>query len=766
MSSPAAFLSSPAAGASPRKPLLLSSSPDLPSFNEIASQSAARTSRFFKSPSQKSPKTAYTEHQQVSPSRQRIAHQSPPKFKKPSTAQSSAFDLAIEHNDAATEANALLSARSEAAVPPVSEHAIRKTTKTKAKSKRPPTDKPADLEPLNLEMAPARRVDWTPPQQGSQVIIDLEPSHSQDGEPIQNFGQLLDTFRRKDSTTERAANPEEDEGIRKRKLAECASLPMSVAAGKEKSPVKKAAKKKKKPLTITELAVAAYREPDPTATAAPTIPDMLPEITVSAADSKQGTLPTKQAKPRKRATKAPKKKKVVPPKQVLLSPSTARAQLSRQDLIFGTSSQLAGEHSPTFLRDLAAAMRESNSIDVGNATPINSDAIEPPTERRSLWDAAARDEEGDLFDVEIIDMVNAPSLPPSSTNAEDPFGYGAATSTAKADDSFVNLSDILEAPSPAPSEHDTNAKIPTKELVDTATATTAATLEAAAAVAITKSKPDYSLYTDTQLSVAIASYGFKEVKRRSAQIALLDKCWQSKAGAVPNSRLFSCSSSTQQPSTPQRSAPLPPSQASDVSLEFPEPPPSAQPIESPKRGRGRPRKNALGLATPIPTPSATGSKPKALSTQPQRSQTVIEIADSESETEQLPPASRSSTPDDDDVLSVSDDADMSIGPDGRTSVPVSASQADQELAVFDYITNAIKSLPRSKSEDNPSWHEKILMYDPIIIEELAAWLNTGPLTKLGYDDEVSGSDVKRWCESKSICCVWKVNLRGNERKRL
>jgi hypothetical protein len=59
----------------------------------------------------------------------------------------------------------------------------------------------------------------------------------------------------------------------------------------------------------------------------------------------------------------------------------------------------------------------------------------------------------------------------------------------------------------------------------------------------------------------------------------------------------------------------------------------------------------------------------------------------------------------------------------------------------------------------------MLMYDPVVLEDLTSWLNAGQLDRVGYDDEVSAGDVKKWCESKSICCLWKVNLQGKERKR-
>jgi hypothetical protein len=84
---------------------------------------------------------------------------------------------------------------------------------------------------------------------------------------------------------------------------------------------------------------------------------------------------------------------------------------------------------------------------------------------------------------------------------------------------------------------------------------------------------------------------------------------------------------------------------------------------------------------------------------------------------------------------------------------------------FVYITKAVTSAPPSKDPKHPSWHEKMLLYDPIILEDLAAWLNTGQLSKAGYDGEVSPQDVKKWCESKSICCLWRERAGGKQRKR-
>ena len=126
---------------------------------------------------------------------------------------------------------------------------------------------------------------------------------------------------------------------------------------------------------------------------------------------------------------------------------------------------------------------------------------------------------------------------------------------------------------------------------------------------------------------------------------------------------------------------------------------------------------------------------------------MIEIADSES----------------DDAFSSLSRMGFSAAEDGVTS-PLSASPSRRE-EIFGYITKAVTSAPRTQDPENPSWHEKMLMYDPIILEDLTAWLNSGQLDRVGCDQEVSPEDVKRWCESKSVCCLWRVNLHGKERKR-
>lgn len=106
--------------------------------------------------------------------------------------------------------------------------------------------------------------------------------------------------------------------------------------------------------------------------------------------------------------------------------------------------------------------------------------------------------------------------------------------------------------------------------------------------------------------------------------------------------------------------------------------------------------------------------------------------------------------------------------------------------IFPKITAAVKDAPRGNDPSKPTWYQKILMYDPITLEELTAWLNEQGLRvqvrkqkakpkKRGRKKRVADGNVlgeavvdeweiqqehlqpwmvQKWCEERSICCVW------------
>ena len=72
------------------------------------------------------------------------------------------------------------------------------------------------------------------------------------------------------------------------------------------------------------------------------------------------------------------------------------------------------------------------------------------------------------------------------------------------------------------------------------------------------------------------------------------------------------------------------------------------------------------------------------------------------------------------------------------------------------ITAAVCAQTRTPGHNGRlSWHEKILMYDPLILEDFTAWLNTEGLGLVHEDREVGAGFVRTWCESKGICCCYR-----------
>lgn len=127
--------------------------------------------------------------------------------------------------------------------------------------------------------------------------------------------------------------------------------------------------------------------------------------------------------------------------------------------------------------------------------------------------------------------------------------------------------------------------------------------------------------------------------------------------------------------------------------------------------------------------------------------------------------------------------------------------------VFPRITAVVRAQPRSTNSKFPSWHEKMLLYDPIVLEDFTAWLNRqgvrvlrpakpkktrgkgrvgevgrpGDGRRLGDEDEarMERDDaeveaervhvplevwmVQKWCESMSVCCLRREGDRGGPR---
>ncbi|RAL60418.1 hypothetical protein DID88_000193 [Monilinia fructigena] len=177
---------------------------------------------------------------------------------------------------------------------------------------------------------------------------------------------------------------------------------------------------KKKARTLTDLATSAFakeKNNDSNLDASAPLLQYFPQASSGGSTNEGFKIPPK---PRSKSPVKglPKSKKGSADEPILLSPESALKQVGNQDFVFGTSSQLAREDSPSLLRDLHDAMQASNQLDdyddpfVSPPTKIADRAKDVIAAKRNLWSVAARDDHGDLMDIETIDLTHTPVAKP------------------------------------------------------------------------------------------------------------------------------------------------------------------------------------------------------------------------------------------------------------------------------------------------------------------------------------------------------------------
>ncbi|KAL8907792.1 MAG: hypothetical protein Q9207_001195 [Kuettlingeria erythrocarpa] len=482
--------------------------------------------------------------------------------------------------------------------------------------------------------------------------------------------------------------------------------------------------------------------------------------------------------PTRKATKPTKIKSQVAkkPKQpaIILSPESTMNIMKEQDLLFGTSSQLVRDESPTHLREIQQAIKESEisqdspSMSCGNDSQISlqSDVSKLsnsklPTATRGLWSAAARDEAGSLLNVDVVDLVETPPQPsrclPSQmeklrdTEALDAF---VESPVAKVDgvkipviDKAKHILPVDENRMPrsvaeAALRERPRSKSPIKKRgrrKDSKASTSEISLP---------DMPHYSGFADADLKKEVVAYGFKPMKRREEMIPLLQKCWESKNRIALQSLPPNVSMTT----VPAKDLPK------EVSK-----PSSPTKCSTPTKKKGRSAKgtgaatgNGPMIESVMPPKKPRGRPKKSTITRDSASSLQIEAAaEPSSNADHIPtvplPHRR--------IM-----AEASGPPILTTSSPARAATHDTE-ALFATITKAIKSYPPTHDARSLTWYERMLIYDPIVLEDLADWLNREGLGLVGYEDRITPRLAKQWCDSQSICCVWRESLKGGTRVR-
>ncbi|KAI9852150.1 MAG: 5'-flap endonuclease, partial [Pleopsidium flavum] len=268
--------------------------------------------------------------------------------------------------------------------------AIKRKTTPMIKACTVPDSDPNDFgvltaeQDLGLDEAIRRRKSWTPPKDTSRMA---EVSNKDTGsttesmgaaqesafeQPAKSFGNLCSSFgydqpAQSDFAPQALRNLDGVAMTKRRRIEPENLLPGPPAA----VPAKRSKSLKKKPQTITEKATAKYAPEDPTP-AAPLLQYFAFQEPDTSGDSQginkesvtQVRAPAKPARRRssvKSTTAKRKSKKGTVALPILLSPESALKNAKDQDILFGTSSQLMGDESPTFLRDLQQAMKVSEA---------------------------------------------------------------------------------------------------------------------------------------------------------------------------------------------------------------------------------------------------------------------------------------------------------------------------------------------------------------------------------------------------------------------
>lgn len=659
-------------------------------------------------------------------------------------------------------------------------------------------------EALHLDEAMTRRRDWTPPRETFPQPVDefddgFILNENREFSVKGGFGILADYNYSASSSDAREINANEGGPTKRRRIElvdpQCQPLrslssredtidkgDTSSSSGRQP---KRKPKTKKRFTTLTARITAQYTSNNV-------------EEDLSAEDITQYTT---KSKPRGSKNETAGKA----PELIVLSPEAAFKALDQQDVVFGTCSQLERDDSPETLREMQRAIRASETLAFGEGVLGSSPALGQTsrsqsasgsisrfTGARNLWSVAGRDTGGSSVraeNVDNIDLTEASSVGKKKDNTSQ-----RTSKLDVSDDEWLELDNEKAGTSRGKRLSSTNPLEPPAEPNPPSAVLLAPAVQDAQPTATESqqttvasqqvSMPQYSGFTDAELSRQVAAYGFKSVKGRKKMIDLLQKCWESKHGKA--------------------------SQPDDVSSEPQSVLQAAVPTVAPSQTTSSPKSKSKGktkakktasTSTSTLTEAATRAETVVV-TSPKRNQQpskvgrpppssyidIEEIQDSDDEvflspsqvqkryTEIFSNATTSGQVRPLEILT-KDRPQIPTKPKVSASKISSIQQPSSSAAVAKtdklpsteraslldisfQITKAVRVQPQlltSGSRNRPTWHEKILMYDPIVLEDFTSWLNVEGLGLVGEDREVGTAAVRDWCEGKGICCCWKKN---------
>ncbi|KAL4791947.1 hypothetical protein BDV19DRAFT_369407 [Aspergillus venezuelensis] len=723
-----------------------------------------------------------------------------------------------------------------------------KSTKASAKSvdgestpKKTIRDESAEKdEDLQPEQAVKRRLDWTPTKATVKSGTELEDGSDTEG-GRSGIGSILSGYEYVgSSTTADRSQTLSDEGPTKRRRIELVDprvLPTKpkplgdksteISEEEAQQPIVSKVTKKPKPrakriTTLTGRMTALYQRS--------TSPDFETRGILPLSGDSTATKP-KIHKPKK---KADENSGFQFPTTIVLPPDAAVKSLDQQDLVFGTCSQLEREDSPTLLRDMQAALRESEKeMSVTSSSCSNqpsgvswkSTAISRLAPSRNLWSVAARDTEGAVVDVEVVNLIDSPEAPKVTS---PPVEAVEEIEALRRDAGEVSNSGTAQCTGTLSLGSNPVSIYPasTSQMVELAAAEKPKALPK-------KPMPHYQGKTDLELAKEIKRYGLKAIKSRKAMIQVLERCWVAKHGPVDLPATEESQREQTISTAPAASQTQQADKETEKSKATSQVKPRAQPKAKPKPSKTT---NDAVAATATTTTTTTTTKEivdldERTTSRPsskEESQPVLQPVQAERSSQQLPKRSYI------DVEEIQDSEDEDFLPSptnilnqflerlpekkspgkkqkpqqlSTSTIPSSPNRSPSRRvpspqpqpnkvpktqprskskpktpratisttakeppettlpSLSTQITNAVRAQPRqgqspSGKLNRPSWHEKILMYDPIYLEDFTAWLNTEGLGLVDEDREVGTGFVREWCEMKGICCCFRAKRNG------
>ncbi|KAJ4350842.1 5'-flap endonuclease [Ascochyta clinopodiicola] len=790
-----------------KSPLL--DSADAHAILEASTEPAAVVSKLTKTGKPRKPRAKKgkvdTGGTEAKPKRTRVTK--PKAVAKAENAQREAADVVSAHflvgQDNSIGNSQAPGATIDADIRDVSIRDVSQSPRSRQKALQRPSD--ALAERLDLEEAVTRRRDWTPPrdtaaQSPSTVSTGKENRPSAHDALAGTFTHIISNFTYESPTAKVTGNKAMPAAVNpsatKRRRVELVDLPGVQTTSRASSPEKGKAPKKK-PRTITDLVTGQYapketeRDALPVTSnffsphvsttkmplndvAAPDVEAPLKKPTRKRSKSKDSSEAAKpKPKPRTRKTSAKPPAKSKPVAEKLLSPTSAVLRLTRQEILFGTSSQLALEDSPTTVRQIQQALTESEQDTEAIAPFLPGDPPRWPRLQkiqggRGLWRESTRDSEGGLL--ENIENIYIPE--PDRT--EDlPLLMDVARDEPSLPSDFEDIDGIEPDPIAISSDPPTppRAKLQTQADVQT----------------LRINEASFSDVFDD-----IDDFG-------SAPPPSNQKAQSQDSFADIDSFQMPAEAASRQSHSPKG---IRPASARTVGAD------------SPKRRRGRPPKKDRAISAVKALPPLPSRKPLSPQGIPQRPSTpkssgrfvdIEEILDSEEEALEAfsptPPRSRklqSSPP-----LPMTLDLERSVsskrGVEESEATPVfrivtsQLEWANIRSSMCASITAHVRSIPPTTDPKRPSWHEKMLMYDPIILEDFTAYLNSNTKLRMykratqkqikAYNNELKTNGnailgverddqvlaiekeletpmIRDWCQEMSICCIHAKESRG------